>query len=112
MLFLFIKISKLDYFEDICLALQSAGISKASSFEAMNLDTLLNDEIPFLRNPFVSDNERQLNQKIVTALIEDRSQAVEAINNLKQSGVDVDNGDILRVMTLPLDSLFDEGTWK
>ncbi len=112
MYFLFIKVIEVDYFEDICIALQSAGISKASSIEATNLDAMLNDELPFLRGLFITDEDRKKRQLIITSIVDKKNQAVELVSILEESGIDVKSGEILRVILLPIESTFDGGEWK
>jgi hypothetical protein len=112
MYFLFIKVSNIDYYEDICLALQSAGISKASSFEATNLDVMLGDELPFLRGLLMGDEERDRKQTNITGLIYDKSQAADVIAILEESGIDLKNDSVLRLILLPVETVYCDGEWK
>lgn len=112
MLFLFIKVSNIDYYEDICLALQSAGISKASSFEATNLDKMLGDELPFLKGLLMGDEEREKRQMIITGLIDDKSQAADVIAILEESGIDMKTDNVLRLILMPVETVYCDGEWK
>ena len=105
-----ITITNIDYKEDIFLSLQSAGISQASSLEALNLKKALSDEFSLFTGFFKSASEREDEQIIITAVIESKDQAREFLNNLKTTGVDLKKQDILRMAVLPAVMAFTSDT--
>ncbi len=105
--FLFIKIIDIDYKDDIFLALESVEIAKASYFEAYNMDKALSDEIPLFKGFFKTEEDKAKKVMIITALVEEKGQVEEFLNILKESGMDIKNNEILRLMTWPLDMVFE-----
>lgn len=101
--YLFVKIIDTDYKEDIFLALESVDISKASYIEGVNLDNALTRELPLFKGFFQTEEEKAQEVIIISALIEEKAQALEFVEMLRESGLDVDNGEILRVLTWPLE---------
>lgn len=110
MYFLFVKLTDVKYKEDIILALQSVGITKASCIESTNLERALSDELSLFRGFFKSANELEGEQLIITALIESREQVREIITNLKEADIDIENEDIIRIVVLPILMLYDNST--
>lgn len=101
MYYLIITITNTDYKEDIFLSLQGAGISQASSFQALNLHKALSDEFSLFTGFFRSASEREDEQLIVTTIIDSKNQAREFLNNLKSTGLDLKKQDILRMVVIP-----------
>jgi hypothetical protein len=94
-----------DYKEDIFLALESVDIIKASYVEGTNLDNELTRELPLFKGFFQTEEEKNKKVIIVSALIEEEQQAREFVDILRESGLDVDNGEIIRVLTWPVNFL-------
>jgi hypothetical protein len=94
-----------DYKEDIFLALESVDITKASYVEGTNLDNELTRELPLFKGFFQTEEEKNKRVIIISALIENESQAKEFVDILRESGLDVDNGEIIRVLTWPVNFL-------
>ncbi len=103
--FLFVKIIDTDYKEDITLALQSVGITKASSIDSSNLEKSFADDISLFTGVFTS--EKKGAQLIITALAENRNQVKEFLDNLRAAGIDIDHEEILRVVVMPVGLVFD-----
>lgn len=99
--YLFVKVMDVDYKEDIFLALESVDITKASYVEGTNLDNALTRELPLFKGFFQTDEEKAKQVIIITALIEEKSQALEFVEMLRESGLDIDSGEIVRVLTWP-----------
>ncbi len=104
--FLYIKVIDVDYKDDIFLALESVEITKASYVEGHNLDKVLSDEIPLFKGFFKNEEDKSKKVIIITALIEKKEQVEEFLDILKESGLDIENKEILRLMTWPLDFVF------
>lgn len=107
--FLFIKIIDIDYKDDIFMALESVGISKASYTDAYNLDSVLSNELPLFKGFFKTDADKAKEEIIITAIIEDQKQAKDLIEILDEAGLDIRNNEILRLMTWKLDMFFEAG---
>ena len=105
--FLFIKLSDITYKEEVILALQSVGVTRASCIESTNLERALSDELTLFRGFFKSEAANEGQQLIFTALIEQAAQAKEIITNLKEAGIDLENEDILRLIVMPVTLVFD-----
>jgi hypothetical protein len=105
MFFLFIKVVDIDFKEDVTLALQSAGITKASYIESWDLEKSFSDEFALFRG-FLS-SEKRGEQVIMTALAEEKSQISDFLNALRAAGIDIDKKEILRLISLPVASVFD-----
>lgn len=107
--FLFIKVIEQKYKNDIFLALESVDINKASYFDAYNLDILLTDQIPILKGLFLPEEEKYDKQIIITAMVKEIKQVEEFIKILEESGMDIRNQEIIRLMTMPINYYFEAG---
>lgn len=105
MVFVFVKIIDTDYKEDITLALESVGITKASSIESSNLEKTFGDDVSLFTGVFTSDKRKA--QLIITALADDADQVKEFLGNLRAAGIDIDREEILRVVVMPVQLVFD-----
>lgn len=104
--FLYIKVIDVDYKDDIFLGLESVEINKASYMEGYNLDKVLSDELPLFKGLFKTEEDKAKNVIIITALVKEKKQVEEFLEILKESGLDIENQEILRLMTWPLDMVF------
>lgn len=105
MYFLFIKIVDVDYKEDITMALEGVGITKASSIESWNLDRSFADEIMLFTGLFERDKMGQ--QLVITALADEKDQVTSFLETLRIAGVDIDGKEILRLVVMPVSMVFD-----
>jgi len=107
---LVIVLSELDYKEDVFLALQSVGISKASVFDAISLDRSLESEYSLFTGFLKSRAENEGEQLILMAPIEGTSVAKELLANLEAAGIPLRTEDILNLAVLPVLFCFDQKT--
>jgi len=105
MYFMFVKIVDIDYKEDITMALQSVGITKASSIDSWNLEKSFSNEITLFTGFFKSELRGE--QVILTALVEDHEQIEKFLDTLRVAGIDIDRKKILRVLAWPVSLVFD-----
>lgn len=103
--FLYIKIIDINYKEDILLALESAEISKASSVEGIDLDNALTRDLPLFKGFFKTEEDKAKDVLIINALVEDKERIDEFVNLLKESGLELEGKNILRVLTWPVETL-------
>jgi len=109
MYFLFVKLMNTDYKEDVILALQSVGVTKASYIECQDLEKSLSDEFHLFTGFFGADR-REGENGIVTALVESKDQVSEVVTNLRDAGIDIDGEEILRLIAWPVEMVFDSGS--
>jgi len=107
MYFLYIKVLDISYKEDIILGLQSVGVVKASVIESKNLENELSSEMSLFRGFFRSEEDRKDQQIIINAVIDDKDQAKNLLNNLGESGIDLAKDEILRLFVIPVSLFFD-----
>ena len=105
MYFLFIKIVDVDFKEDVTMALESVGITKASYIESWNLEKSFSDEITLFTGFFQRETHGQ--QVIITALADDKDQVRKLLDTLRVAGLDIDNREILRLLLMPVAMVFD-----
>lgn len=97
--FLYIKIVDIDYKENVYLALESVGINKASYIEGLNLDTELTSELALFTGFFKGDEEKSKQVGIINALVESEEEIDEFLSLLEESGVDIYDETIIRVLS-------------
>lgn len=107
MYFLYIKIVNTDYKEDILLALESAEIYKASIVEGKNLENALTRDLALFKGFFNGDEEEEKKVLIVNALVDEKEKIKDFIEILKESGLDLENEEIIRILTWGVEVLID-----
>lgn len=107
MYYLILQILNIDYKEDIMLALQSVGLQKGTSLDAVNLDSPLSMDLPMFTGFFRTEDDKARQVQLITAYLEDTSQARDILKNLRQAGIDIDKEEILHLAVLPLALWFD-----
>ncbi len=107
MYYLFIKVFDVSYKDDVFMALQSVNVTRASYYEGYSLDKMLVDDIPVFKGFFISEEDRAKKVLLVTALIESKQQAKDFIEILEGAGLEVRKKDIVRVLVLPVELVFD-----
>jgi hypothetical protein len=109
MYFMYVKVNDIRYKEDVILALQSVGVSKASYVESHNMEGALTDEFTLFTGFFNASTGREGEQLLITAAIEETDQASKMLDNLREAGIDVDGSDVLNVFVLPVAMAFTGG---
>ncbi|NOR44959.1 MAG: hypothetical protein GQ534_05175 [Candidatus Delongbacteria bacterium] len=104
---MFLKIIDINYKDDIFLALESVEITKASYIEASNLEKSLTDELPLFKGFFTTDEEKEKQIIIVTALIDSTEQIDEMVKILEASGLNIRDEKIFRLALMPVSYVFD-----
>lgn len=107
MYFLYIRVINVEHKEDILLALESSEIYRASLMEGINLDNALTRDLALFKGFFGSDIEEEKKVLIINALVDKKEKITDFINILKESGMDIENEDILRVLTWKVESISD-----
>ena len=101
MFYMILEINDITYKEDIFLALQSIGISRATSSESRNIGQELTDELTFFTGLFRSDKLKDDEKLMITAQVQTTDQVKELLENLREGGVDIDSQDIITVTVIP-----------
>ena len=113
MYYMIIKLLNTDYKEDIFLALQSIGISRASYTESHNLEHYLSTEMTLFKGFFKSDNlsdsERE-EEAVITSMVQSKDLVMEFLKNLREADIDIDRKNILRIFLVPLSLVFETET--
>ncbi len=107
MYFMFMKIIDTNYKDDIFLALESVEITKTSYIEARNLEKSLTDELPLFTGFFTTEEEREKQIIIVTALVDKTEQIDELVKILEASGLNIRDEEIFRLVLMPVSYVFD-----
>lgn len=106
MYFLYIKLIDSSYKEDILLALESSEIYKASLLEGINLDNALARNVDLFKG-FFKKEEEEKKVIIINALVNEKENIKDFIEILKESGLDIQNEEIIRILTWKVNSLYD-----
>ena len=101
MYYLIIQLFKHEYKEDLFLAFTSCGIKKATFIEGFNLDKILQDEFSLFKGIIPSKEQMERYSIIVNAVVESKENVRELIDLLKESGIDLEKEDIMRIILLP-----------
>jgi len=113
MYLLIIQLFKQEYKEDIFLAFTSCGIKKASFFEGYNLDKVLQEDFSLFKGIIKSKEEKERFSILITGIVDNKETANEFLQILKDSGIDLNNEDILRLILLPAIMIKDKNTeWE
>jgi hypothetical protein len=107
---LIISLSKLDYKEDVFLALQSVGIQEASICDARDLNNRLASEFSLFSNFFSGGDSHEGEELIILAHLKDPRDAKEFITNLEAGGIPVKTENILSLYVIPTVLSFDYET--
>jgi hypothetical protein len=107
---LLIELSQLDYKEDVFLALQSVGITKASAFDAKNLNSSLESEFSLFTGFLQSRTDKEGEKLVILAPIDSVEVAKELLSNLEAGGIPIKKEDILNLMVVPASLAFDQAT--
>lgn len=108
MFFLIIQLFKIEYKEDVLLALTSCGIKKGSIFEGQNLDKILERDFPLFTGLIKSEDEKERYSILITAVVEKKEKVHELILLLKEADIDIKKEDILRLILLPIEYVVDD----
>ncbi len=96
--FLYIKIMDNFYKDDILMALESEDISKASMMEGINLDNALTRNLEIFKGFFSEQVQEEKKIIIINALVDNKEKIFDFINLLKESGIDFQDKELLRVL--------------
>lgn len=104
--FCYIKIFNTEYKEDIILALESAGVSRASYVDSQDLEKELTNDISLFRGFFDPDRNKGIHG-LIFALIEEPGQVEEMLSALEAAGIPIRSEEVLRVLVWPIVYGFD-----
>lgn len=105
MFFMIIQLFRIEYKEDVILALTSCGIRMGNICEGHNLDKLLQRDYPLFTGLLKSEDERESYSFLITSLIEEKEKVVELTNLLREADIDVEKENILRLILLPVETV-------
>ena len=87
--------------------LESSEIYKASLVEGINLDNALTRDLALFRGFFDKEHEEEKPVIIINALVDKKERIKEFVFILKESGLDIENEEIIRILTWEVESLKD-----
>ncbi|RKX96481.1 MAG: hypothetical protein DRP84_00890 [Spirochaetes bacterium] len=113
MYYLIIQLFKQEYKEDLFLAFTSCGIKKATFVEGFNLDKTLQEEFSLFKGIIPSKEQMERYSIMVHSIVEKKEDIDDLINLLIESGIDIDNEEIMRIVLLPVIRVKDSDIdWK
>ncbi len=101
MYYMILEVSDPDLKEDVFLALQSIGISRASTLDGQDISRALTDELNLFSGFFRGDKAERGELLIITAQVRTREQVRELLSNLREADIDIDNRDIISLTLVP-----------
>ena len=101
MYYLIIQLFKHEYKEDLFLAFTSCGIKNATFLEGFNLDKILQEEFSLFKGILPSKQQMERYSIVIHAVVESKDNVKELLELLKESGIDLENEEILRIVLLP-----------
>lgn len=101
MYYMILEVSNPDLKEDVLLALQSIGISRASTIEGEDISSALTDEFNFFSGFFRSDKAERGELTIITAQVRTREQVRELLSNLREADIPIDRKDLITMTLIP-----------
>jgi len=101
MYYLIIHLFKHEYKEDIFLAFTSCGIKNATFVEGFNLDKVLQEEFSLFKGIIPSKKHMERYSILIHAVVEKKENVKELIDLLKDSGIDLDNEEVMRIILIP-----------
>jgi len=107
MYFLIIQLYRIEYKDDLLLALTSCGIQKGSLFDGLNLDMTLQQDFPLFSGFVKSDDEKARYSVLITTVVESQEKVGELLALLKEADIDVEKEQILRLILLPAQMVID-----
>jgi len=107
MYFLIIQLYRIEYKDDLLLALTSCGIQKGSIFDGLNMDLTLQQDFPLFSGLVKSDDEKARYSILVTTVVQSHEKVGELIHLLKEADIDVEKEQILRLILLPAEMVID-----
>lgn len=107
MYFLYIKLVNTEYKEDVLMALESSEIYKASMVEGIDLDNALTRDLALFKGFFNKKSEEEKRVLIINALVNEKGNIKDFVNILKESGLDIQNEEIIRILIWEVEGLKD-----
>ena len=100
-MFLYVlQLFKIEYREDILLAMTSAGIKRATVVEGTNFDKILEQEFPLFTGLFKGPEDRARYSHLVFGMVEDAAVLEGLVDVLRQAGIDNAGEEIYRLLVL------------
>jgi hypothetical protein len=100
-MFLYVlQLFKIEYREDMLLAMTSAGIKHATVIEGTNYDKILETEFPLFKGLFRGPEDRERFSQLVFGMVDDLKILRTFIEVLKQAGIANEREEIYRLIAL------------
>jgi hypothetical protein len=100
-MFLYVlQLFKIEYRDDILLAMTSAGIKRATVLEGTNFDKILEQEFPLFTGLFKGPDDRARFTHLVFGMVDEVGVLEGFVGVLKQAGIDNAGEEIYRLLVL------------
>lgn len=100
-MFLYVlQLFKIEYREDLLLAMTSAGIKHATVLEGTNFDKILEQEFPLFKGLFRGPDERERFSQLIFGMIDDLEVLKTFTEVLRQAGIENEGEEIYRLIAL------------
>jgi hypothetical protein len=95
-----LQLFKIEYRDDILLAMTSAGIKRATVLEGTNFDNILEQEYPLFTGLFRGPEDRARFSHLVFGMVDEPELLDSFVDLLVQAGIDNKKGEIYRLILL------------
>jgi len=100
-MFLYVlQLFKIEYRDDILLAMTSAGIKRATVLEGTNFDKILEQEFPLFTGLFKGPEDRARFSHLVFGMVDETEVLESFVDVLQQAGIDNEKEEIYRLLVL------------
>jgi hypothetical protein len=95
-----LQLFKIEYRDDILLAMTSAGIKRATVLEGTNFDKILEQEYPLFTGLFRGPEDRARFSHLVFGMVDEPELLDSFVHLLVQAGIDNKKEEIYRLILL------------
>ena len=107
MYLLIIQLFKMEYKDDLLLAMNSCGIKKGNTIEGQNLELALERDFPLFTCLIKSDLERERFSMLIISVVDEKRRAKDLIHLLKEADIDIIRENIMRIILISADMVID-----
>jgi len=113
MFLMIIQLFKIEYKDDLLLALKTCGIDTGCTWEGENLENALEHDFPLFKGLIHAAHERERHCLIISTVVQDEKTVDYLVTLLKDADIDIQKEKILRIILLPARRIIDaEHDWQ
>jgi len=106
--YLIIQLFDIDYFDDLMLALTTVDITNASVVDGLNMDNVMNQNVPLFAGLIPNESEKKKYCKIITSIIDSDDKIDMLLEVFKQADIHFAKDNIGRIILIPVSRIIDE----